>query len=102
MKKIKVYTGYNYRTNTRYYKNFEVVDRLPEVGEIVWGGDYHGERDVVKAVLPVAIDPEQGSDEVWDYEYYAVTIALEEQDDDGEWAEGFEETRYYAVRRKEE
>lgn len=85
MKKIRAYT-------------IEVVDSLPEINEVVWGSDYDGQRQVVKRVAPVSVDFQQVGDYVWDYEYYAVTIALEEQDDDGEWVVVCENTAFYAVK----
>lgn len=90
--KIKAYTSYSERSNTHYHIDFDVVDVLPTDEE---NGD---ERKVIKSISPVAIDFEQGNDEVYDYDFYAVTFDIEQRDEDGNWISNIEdEVEYIAI-----
>lgn len=88
--KIRAYTGYSERSNARYYTDFEIVGKLPEVGEVIYGDSdnsvtpYHGERERVTNVCAARIDCEQGNDEVYDYEFYEVQTQFEEYNDSTE------------------
>lgn len=37
--KIRAYVNYNEYSNKRYYRDFELVDVLPAIGDIVFGDD---------------------------------------------------------------
>ena len=71
--RIKAYTSYSEKSGTHYYRNFEVVSSLPEVG-----GDYEGY--IVKSIVKVALDIEQGSEKVYDYDYYWIHAGDEDGD----------------------
>lgn len=69
MKKIEAYTSYDERNKVRYSKVFEIVENS-DVKEIA------KEHSLFK----VAIDVEQGRDEVYDYDYYKYEV----KDEDGD------------------
>lgn len=108
--KIRAYTDYDEGRNQKLYRDFEVVDKLPDVGEVVWGDSddcpdkvkpYHGERERVRTVEKAWLDCEQGSDDVYNYDFYKVITQLEEFDEDSGAYEVTEEnnnTYYYAVK----
>lgn len=77
--KIKAYTSYNESNNTRFYREFDIVDSLP-TDEV--NGD---ERKVIKNVSPVSLDHEQGNDDVYDYDFYVITYDIEQISEDGKW-----------------
>lgn len=58
--KIRAYTGYDERHKIRYYEDFEIIsiEELKELGKTYYFSD-------------VPLDPEQGNNEVYDYDYYA-------------------------------
>lgn len=91
MTTIKAYTGYNERTGTHYYRTFEIVDTLPEVGETCNQGDYK-----CTEINEVYLDCEQGKDDVYNYNYYAATMQSCDPDDGEPWNE------YFAVKKDEE
>ncbi len=109
--KIRAYTGYCERSNTHYYTDFEIVDKLPELGEVVYGDsdnctriDY-GERERVTNVCKAWLDCEQGNDEVYDYDYYEIQTQLEEYDEQSgryEVTDKSYSTYHYAIKRVEE
>ena len=72
--RIKAYTSYSEKSSTHYHRNFEIVSSLPEVGE-----DYNGY--IVKSIEKVALDIEQGSEKVYDYDYYCIHA----EDEDGDY-----------------
>lgn len=78
MKKIKAYVSYTERTNTRHYKNFEIVNKLPEINEN-YNYRYGGEK--VTEINQVTLDCEQGSDEVYNYKFYEVTTVNDDGDE---------------------
>ena len=51
--KIRAYTGYSDSHRIHYYTDFEIVDKLPELGEVVYGDEdncihvNYGERERV-------------------------------------------------------
>jgi hypothetical protein len=63
--KIKVYTGYKEYSNTHLYTWFEIVPYLPEIGDDINGWEVTG-------IFPAYLDCEQGSDEVYSYDYYEI------------------------------
>lgn len=111
MEKIRAYTSYSERSNTHYYTDFEIVDKLPQVGEVVSGDNdgstthYHGERERVKSVSEVLLDCEQGNDEVYNYDYYEVHTHFEEYNEQSNIYEVTDEEYciyHYAIKREDE
>lgn len=88
-KTIKAYVRYNDRTNTHYYRNFEIVDRLPLLGEYI-------NDDKVVGINKVELDCSQGRMEVYDYDYYEIVVEYFNLDDEVKT-----DYYYYAVERKE-
>jgi hypothetical protein len=84
---IKAYVGYSERSNTHFYQNFEIVSSIPSVGD-----EFDGLA--VEDITPVVLDCEQGSDRVYDYDYYEINMA----DPVGD----FHDTLYWAVKKEEE
>lgn len=78
--KIKAYTNYNERSNTHSYREFDVIDALPEIGTTQSNGE------VVKEINPISIDCEQGHDDVFYYDFYEIVSV---------WGEGNDERKYY-------
>ena len=77
-KKINVLTGYSERRNCYYHSDFEVVDRLPEIGEehpYRWWGK-------VTSIEEVRPDCEwrPRNDDDWNYDFYAVTSCDDDED----------------------
>ena len=95
--KIRAYTGYNEGNKIHYYTEFEVVESLPEVGDIVYGSNYDGEKKVVTSIREVALDTCQGNDEVYNYDYFAVTVELQLLNDNDEWYTEEEDVQYFAI-----
>lgn len=92
--KIKAYTAYTESNNTHFYREFDIVDSLP-TDEV--NGD---ERKIIKNVSSVSLDCEQSNDEVYDYDFYAVTFDIEQKDEDGNWIANIEdEVEYIAIRK---
>ena len=77
MRKIKAYTRYNEKYNIRYYKYFDIVADLPKVGD-----EYNQEEEFVIEIKKVALDSEQGNDEVYNYDYYEVITKYTNIDDE--------------------
>lgn len=94
MAKITAYTSYDERTNTRYSRDFEIVSGLPKVNDTFTDAEL---TVTVKSVFPVALDCEQGSDEVWSYDFYCVEC--DAVNDEGE---AFDyDVKYICIRRAE-
>lgn len=72
MEKIRAFVGYNDWTCKKYYTDFTICDSLPEKG-YDYGSYREGDHKFVKEIKTVKLDAEQGSDKVYDYEYYVVT-----------------------------
>jgi hypothetical protein len=86
---IKVYVGYNERNNAHYWRRFEIVDSLPEIGDEIDGW-------TVEEIYPAHLDCEQGSERVYDFDYYEIkTREVEDEDSDTIYL-------YYAVEKEEE
>ena len=58
----------------RYIKVFNLTDHIPEVGETIDG-------QPVKAVEKYKIDPVNNTDEIYQYDYYEITILDKDGDD---------------------
>lgn len=108
--KIRAYTSYSERSNSRYYRDFEIVDKLPEIGDVVYGDkdgatvDY-GERERVNNIFAVSLDCEQGNDDIYNYDFFGVDTQFEEYDEESKAYSVTDErysTYYYAVKRKNE
>lgn len=69
MKTIKAYIGWNDKNHTHYYKDFEIIEKLPEKKNVF---DENGER-IIK-IESVKLDCEQGNEEVYNYDYYVAKI----------------------------
>lgn len=107
MAKIKAYTSFNEYNNTHSYAEFEIVDRLPEVNDVIYGDDdnciskYYGERERVTKILNANLDYEQPNDRVYEYDYFEVHTQFEEYDEESDTYKVTDEeynTYYYAVR----
>ena len=73
MSKIKVNVSYSETSNRLFYQNFEIVDKLPAVGD-----EYgHGR---VEEIIKVSPDP-SNRDEVHDYDYFTLTVSHKEDPD---------------------
>ena len=96
MMKIKAYVSCDEHNNKHLYRLFEVIDKLPKVGD-EYG--YHfgdGIKEVVKEVVSEKLDCEQGNDEVYDYQYYHIITDWFEDD------EHEEKSYYVAIKNKGE
>jgi hypothetical protein len=93
---IKAYVGYSERTNTHFYRTFEIVSDLPSIGDEINGWEVEG-------ISPVSLDCEQGSDSVYDYDYYEIelidSVGLELFPDDD--PDCYHDALYYAVRKED-
>ena len=91
--KIKVYTNYNENNGTHYYRHFTIVDKLPNVGELIV--DNGVDKEQVKSIREITPDYEQPNDKVWDYDYYEIeTDKFSFDMYDGE------DSYYYAVKKE--
>ena len=79
LQKMRAYTGYNEWTGVHYYTDFTIRDALPKRG-YDYGSLREGDHRYVKAIKSAHLDCEQGSDEVYDYEYYHVIYDCEGAD----------------------
>lgn len=68
-RKIRAYIGMDEVNKIRFYKDFDIVNDIPAIG------DMYGLEEI-KEVIPVRLDPEQGRDEVWSYNYYHVFTTM--------------------------
>lgn len=76
--KIRAYIGYNDYKKVRYYKDFEIVKNLPELWEEISFNPVY----IVTKIEEVRLDPEQGSDDVYYYDFYKIISVSHENDDD--------------------
>ena len=85
--KIRAYVNYNEYLNKRYYRDFELVDELPAIGDVVFGDDLnfkepnYGQSEVVSKIREAYIDCEN-SDDIWQYDFYIVVCDFYEYDFD--------------------
>jgi hypothetical protein len=101
--KIKAYTRYNEQNNTHYYREFEVVDLLPTIGEVKEvSPEYDGERTTVIAIREVGLDCCQGNDEVYNYNYFEIVETFERLDDDDNWYLEETQSTFVAIPKKNE
>lgn len=75
--KIKAYTHYTERTKTHYYREFEVVESIPEVenlDELIKNTSLNSWLDNCKCVEinELELDCEQGNQNVYNYVFYEV------------------------------
>jgi hypothetical protein len=85
--KIKAYVKFDEVNKVHSYRFFEVEKALPEVGDIVRGSDYDGEKVIVASVREAGIDTCQGCDDVYNYDYFVVEMKLLQMDENDEWQE---------------
>lgn len=84
-KTIKAYVSMNEYKKIHYYRNFEIIERLPKKDETFKG------EEIIE-INEVSLDCEQGNDKVYDYDYYEITT--KNYDDlNEEW----DETTYYVA-----
>lgn len=100
--KIKVKTFYNEHTNTNYRREFEIIDALPEIGEVEeLFPESTGERTTVVAIREISIDCEN-RDEAFEYNYYVIKKTFELLNEDDEWEmENESELHYVAIKKGE-
>ena len=100
--KIKVKTYYNEHNNTNYYRQFDIIDALPEIGEVdQLFPERDGERTTVIAIREVSIDCEN-RDEAFEYNYYVIEKTFEQLNEDDEWEMVHECERHYVAIKKGE
>lgn len=90
--KIIVCLRENEYRGKRYYKEFEIVNKLPEIGD-----DFKFGIGKVKEVKTCRIDCEQGNDEIWNYDYYRVVTEIPVDSDDNGTGSAFEMVYYIAI-----
>lgn len=73
--RIRAYTDYSDYSKTHYYEDFEIIDKLPKLFEII--DDYKLIR-----IDDVDLDCDQPSSSVYDYDYYYLTLLDEQEDND--------------------
>lgn len=78
MTKIRANVRYDERLNKHYYREFEIADKLPEIGEEIRFNPIY----IVTNIEQISLDIDQGNDIVWNYSYYKVTSISHEYDDD--------------------
>ncbi len=84
--KIKAYTSFCESTKTHYYREFEIVNSLPQIGEVdEISPAYDGQKHTVVSIEECYIDCEQGNDEVYNYNYYVIKKTFETLNDSDEW-----------------
>lgn len=99
--KIKVKTRFDERNKVAFYRDFEIVEKLPEVGDIKeLNPEYDGAKTTVREIREAHIDCEQGNDDVYNYTYYCVFKTFEQLNDDNEWEFVEEFTDFIAIERE--
>lgn len=97
--KIRAYVNYNEYSKKRYYRDFELVDEPPAIGDIVFGDDLnfkepnYGQSEIVSKIREAYIDCEN-SDDIWQYDFYIVVCDFYEYDFDTNRFEKAEETEH--------
>lgn len=86
MAKIKAYTEYDGRTNSYYYDYFEIVDKLPQIGDITLNGDIVEE---ITGIAEYRIENYGITEEHYKYNYYIVDILYQPVDESEEPTEGY-------------
>ena len=72
--KVKAYIDYNDYNKVHYFEDFDIVDELPKIGDLI------DDNKVIK-IEEAKLDCEQGSDDVYNYDYYKLTLKYEDYDD---------------------
>ena len=88
MEKIKANVGYSYKRNSYYYKEFEVVTSLPEVGDEV--SNCYEEK--ITSINPIRIEG-YNNDSCFRYDYFEVVSKETES--------GEEYIKYLAIEKEE-
>ena len=53
--------------------DFKIIDKLPKIGkELIGNGYYKDNQSIVYKIENIEIDCEQGSDDVYNYDYYKI------------------------------
>lgn len=85
--KIEAYTGYNETCHQHLYNKFEIIDKLPALGDN-FGTQVkycpNPAKEIVTDIDEVELDCEQPNDKVYNYKYYEITTDYEEKNEDGE------------------
>ena len=71
---IRAYVDYNDYTKTHYYENFDIIDELPKIND-----EYFSDK-IIK-IEEVDLDCEQSGDNVYNYDYYKLTLKYEDYGD---------------------
>lgn len=81
-KTIRAYTSYNDYRKIHYYTDFEVIDKLPSLDDKSFGGydAWNYEDFKILEINSVHLDCEQGSQEVYNYDYYEIVIQYKDDD----------------------
>lgn len=87
--KIRAYVRMDEVNKVHFYKDFEVVDFVPEVGDPCFGEE-------IKEITPVQLDVEQGKDEVYTYDYFKIITTMNKEFDK---ANNVYCERWYAVKK---
>lgn len=66
MNKIRAYVDYNEQIKKHYYKDFKIIDFLPKIDNTI---KYN---DTVTQIESVELDSEQGSQNVYNYDYFKI------------------------------
>lgn len=84
--KIKVKTRTDERNKISYYREFEIVKQLPEIGSVEeLAPERDGEKTTIRTIFEAVIDCEQGCDKIYDYHYYVIIKTFEQLNDNDEW-----------------
>lgn len=83
MRKIKAYVGYSEWQKKHFYRYFDIVDKIPTIGDII-------EDEEVVDVSEVSLDCEQDNEDVYKYNFYKIITQVDE------WGDGeIEKNEYY-------
>lgn len=99
MEKIRAYVSYNQYNKTHNYREFILLDKLPELDDsYILGVTPPLTCDVkIESIEPVRLDVEQGNDLVYNYDYYEIKVSWQESDDEEEQSD-----TYYVCVEKED
>lgn len=86
--KIKACVDYDKRSNMRYFRDFEIIEKLPKEDDVFNGGSV---CDIYQVILKV----KQVDNGVYDYDFYEIKVL---HYDDGEEPELF--INYVALKKK--
>lgn len=77
MEKIRAYVDWNDYTHQHLYREFEILEYLPKIDEYFKSG-------MIVDVEDVKLDCEQPSNDVYNYRYFKLVVADEEDEDEKE------------------